>query len=436
MIALAIPFTAMATELLNPVPFHEVKMTDDFWRPKVDTLSAATLPHAFQSTQVAVDRLEITAKYLENGGGEKPFIHRFISSDLFKVMEGAALMLKAEPNKKIERQMDEIIEVIGRAQGKDGYLYASHQTGNAEPGMGDRPYGHVDHSHELYNVGHMYEAAVAYYQATGKDAFLKIAEKSAQHVNQVIFKGDPNYNDGKPVNQAPGHEEIELGLLKLYRATGNELYRDMSKKFLDIRGVTHKPTGEGTNHPSYAQQHKPVAQQEKAVGHAVRACYLYAAMAEVDSVFGEQSYTEALDKIWHNIVDTKMHITGGLGAIHGIEGFGPEYELPNEEAYNETCAAVANVFFNYRMFLKYRDAKYVDVAELSLLNNSLAGVSLDGTRFFYVNPLEVNRYFKQRSGWFGTACCPSNISRLIPQVSGYMYAFTADEIYCTFYGGS
>ncbi len=428
--------TAMAAEPLTPTPFHRVKMTDDFWQPKVQRLATSTLPHAMRNVRGTVERLRISAEYLENGGGQKPAPDRFKSSDLFKVMEGAALMIKAAPNPQIEKRMDEIIEIIARAQGKDGYLYASHQTGSVGGMMGNRAYSLVVHSHELYNMGHMYEAAVAYYRATGKDSFLKLAEKSAKHVNKVFFEGDPNYNDGKPVNQAPGHEEIELGLVKLYRVTGNKLYLDMSKKFLDIRGVTYTPRGTGVMSPTYAQQHRPVAEQEKAVGHAVRAGYLYAAMAEVDSELGDQAYTEALNKIWHNIVDTKMHITGGLGAVHGIEGFGPEYVLPNEDAYNETCAAVANVFFNYRMFLKYRDAKYVDVAEVSLMNNSLSGVSQDGKSFFYPNPLEVKRKHKQRSGWFGCACCPSNIARLIPQVSGYMYAHTADEIYCTFYGSS
>jgi len=347
------------------------------------------------------------------------------------------LMIQAQPNKEVEKKLDEIIDIIAQAQADDGYLYASHQTGSIHVReMGEKPYSHVIHSHELYNVGHLYEAAVAYKQATGKDNFLKIAEKSADHVNKVIFEGDPNYNGGKPVNQAPGHEEIELGLLKLYRLTGKKKYLEMAKKFLDIRGVTFIPKGKGVDSPTYAQQHKPVAEQRKAVGHAVRAGYLYAAMAEVDSILGTETYTEALSSIWHDIVDTKMHITGGLGATHGIEGFGPEYDLPNENTYNETCAAVANVLFNYRMFLKFKDAKYVDVAEVSLLNNSLAGMSLDGKKFFYPNPLEADTRLRQRQGWFGCACCPSNIARLIPQISGYLYATSGDSIYCTFYGGN
>lgn len=302
-------------------------------------------------------------------------------------------------------------------------------------GMGDKPYAWVVHSHELYNVGHLYEAAVAYYQATGKTNLLDIAEKSAQHVNKVFFEGDPNYNGGVPVNQAPGHQEIELALVKLYRVTGNSLYLDMAKKFVDIRGITYVPDGEGTMSPEYAQQHAPVREQCEAVGHAVRAVYLYSAMSDVGSLTADPTMNPALDCIWHNIVDTRMHITGGLGAIHGIEGFGPEYELPNKEAYNETCAAVGNVFFNHRMFLLEKDGKYMDVAEVALLNNVLAGVNLEGNKFFYVNPLESSGRI-DRSHWFGTACCPTNLARLIPQVSGLMYAHTANEIYCAFYTGN
>ena len=308
--------------------------------------------------------------------------------------------------------------------------------------MGDKPYSNVIHSHELYNMGHMYEGAIAYYQATGKDKWLKVAEKSAQHINKVFFEGDPNYNNGKPVNQAPGHQELELALTKLYRITGNKLYLNMAKKFLDIRGKTFIPNGERYNSPIYAQQHLPVTEQRKAVGHAVRATYLYSGMADVGGLFGISDYDKALKSIWNDIVDKKMSITGGLGAVQGIEGFGPDYVLPNKESYNETCAAVGNVFFNFRMFLRTRDARYMDVAEISLLNNSLAGVNIEGNKFFYVNPLEAdgttefNHGKAGRSPWFNTACCPSNIARLIPQVSGMMYSYSGDEIYLTFYGSS
>ena len=421
------------------VPFHQVRMEDQTWRPRIKELVGKTLPHALKQTEVAQVRLRLCAEWLESGGKtQKPAPHRFNTSDLYKVLEGAALMIQSEPNKEIELQIDRITDVIARAQKKDGYLYISHIVGNPWiQEMGPRPYSHVIHSHELYNVGHLYEAAVAYAQATGKTKLLEIAEKSALHVNKVIFEGgDPAYNAGQPVNQAPGHQEIELGLVKLHNYTGKAIYLEMAKKFLDIRGVTFVPDGTGVNSPSYAQQHKPVAAQRKPAGHAVRATYQYAAMAEVDSLLGTKDFSTALDSIWANITDTRMHITGGLGAVHGIEGFGAEYELPNKHTYLETCAAVGNVFFNMRMFLKYKSAKYVDVAEVALLNNCLAGIGLNGTSFFYPNPLEAETGHSPRSGWFGTACCPSNIARLIPQVSGYMYATGSNQLFCLLYGSN
>lgn len=344
-----------------------------------------------------MDNLRKTGNYLNGVKDELPFPHRFVASDLYKVMEGAAYLLTLEKDLALEHTMDSIIDLIGNAQEEDGYLYEAHTTGVSAShehwggaGMGDKPYSWVVHSHELYNMGHMYEGAVAYYLATGKDKWLKIAEKNARHINHVFFEGDPKHNNGNPVNQAPGHQEIELALVKLYRTTGDSLYLKMAQKFIDIRGVTYQPEGEGVMAPSYAQQHLPVREQTKAVGHAVRATYLYAGMADVLAQTGDKSLQPALDSIWNNIVDMRMHITGGLGAIHGIEGFGPEYVLPNKDAYNETCAAVGNVMFNYRMFLTKKDARYVDVAEVALYNNVLAGVNLDGNKFFYVNPLEAD----------------------------------------------
>ncbi len=432
---------------ITPVPFHEVILDDDFWKLRLEIQSQVLVPFALDKTLPAVEALQKAGDFLDGDTNALPTPHRYRSSDLYKVMEGASYVLKHNPG--LENRMDEIIDIIANAQKEDGYLYVAHITGVSKDhdhwgggGMGDKPYSWVFHSHELYNMGHMYEAAIAYYQATGKDRWLKIAEKNAQHINRVFFEGDPDYNDGKPVNQAPGHQELEIALTKMYRVTGNELYLDMAKKFLDIRGKTFVPEGEGYLSAEYAQQHLPVAEQRKAVGHAVRAAYMYSGMADVGALSGVDDYEVALKSIWHDLVDTKMSITGGLGAVRGIEGFGPSYVLPNKEAYNETCAAVGNVFFNFRMFLMSGDAGYMDVAEVSLLNNALAGVSLEGNRFFYVNPLESDGMEKfnhgqaGRSPWFNTACCPSNIARLIPQVSGMMYAYTGDAAYITFYGSS
>ena len=442
---------------LIPVAFNEVILEDKFWKPRLITQVETLVPFALDKTINAQIALRQTGNFLSGIMDSLPKPHAYQSSDLYKVMEGAAYLLFLEENRALEKRMDDIIDLISSAQKKDGYLYVGHITGVSsgisnkikDPTinrmvwmMGDKPYSNVIHSHELYNMGHMYEGAIAYYQATGKDKWLKIAEKSAQHINKVFFEGDPNYNNGKPVNQAPGHQELELALTKLYRITGNKLYLNMAKKFLDIRGKTFIPNGERYNSPIYAQQHLPVTEQRKAVGHAVRATYLYSGMADVGGLFGISDYDKALKSIWNDIVDKKMSITGGLGAVQGIEGFGSDYVLPNKEAYNETCAAVGNVFFNFRMFLRTRDARYMDVAEISLLNNSLAGVNIEGNKFFYVNPLEADGTTKfnhgnaGRSEWFNTACCPSNIARLIPQVSGMMYSFSDDEIYLTFYGSN
>ncbi len=428
---------------IRPVSFCHVEISDEFWRPRLETLKRTTLPFALEKNERAIENLRRCGAFLRGEKAEMPFPHRFVSSDLFKVMEGGAYLLMLEEDEELESTFDEIIRIIGEAQKEDGYLYVAHTCGIPNINeMGERPYSFVVHSHELYNMGHMYEGAIAYHQATGKREWLDIAEKNANHIYNVFFEGNPNYNDGIPVNQAPGHQEPELALCKLYRATGNIRYLEMAKRFLDIRGVTFVPDGLETNAPLYAQQHLPVAEQTEAVGHAVRAGYMYAAMADVSALTGDDSYRNALDQIWQNIVDTRMHITGGLGAVHGIEGFGAEYELPNGDAYNETCAAVANVFFNHRMFLMHQEARYFDVAEVALLNNVLAGINIEGNEFFYVNPLEsdgekeFNHGSAGRSPWFDCACCPSNLARLVPQISGYMYAHTDDEIYLLLYGQS
>lgn len=432
-------------ETLTPISFEQVILQDQFWLPRLKTQKQTLVPFALEKTEPAIENLRRVGEYLKTGKGKLENLPRYVASDLFKVMEGAAYLLTLEKHPELEKQMDEIIEIIAEAQCPDGYLYewftAPFKKKNGW-GAGDKPYTFVVHSHELYNMGHMYEAAVAYYRATGKRKWLDVAEKNAQHINKVFFEGDPNYNDGKPVNQAPGHQEIELALVKLYQVTGNSLYLDMAQKFIDVRGVTYKPEGNGIMAPSYAQQHLPVREQRTAEGHSVRAMYLYSGMADIVASKGDTTLIPALESIWHDIVDKKMHINGGLGAVPGIEGFGPAYVLPNLDTYDETCAAVGNVLFNYRMFLASGDAKYVDVAEVALYNNVLAGVNIEGNRFFYVNVLEANgkKTFNHgragRSPWFGTACCPSNMARLIPQVPGMIYSHTEDDIFCALYASN
>ena len=434
-------------ESLTPVTFEKVALEDSFWLPRLKTQKETLVPFSLEKTEQAVENLRRVGEWVQKGKGEKLMnLPRYVASDLFKVMEGAASLLAVERDEKLEAQMDQIIDIIAASQCEDGYLYElfsvpkdmHHHHGW---GAGDGRYTFVVHSHELYNMGHMYEGAVAYYRATGKRKWLDVAEKNAQHINRVFFEGDPNYNGGKPIMQAPGHQEIELALIKLSQATGNKLYADMAKNCIDVRGVTYCPEGEGVMAPSYAQQHQPVREQRTAEGHSVRAMYLYSGMADVVAELGDTTLNPALDAIWHDIMDKKIHINGGLGAVPGIEGFGPEYVLPNKDTYDETCAAVGNVFFNYRMFLASGDAKYVDAAEVSLYNNVLAGVNLEGNKFFYVNVLEAdgkkafNHGRAGRSPWFGTACCPSNMARLIPQVSGMIYSHTDDDIYTALYAG-
>lgn len=432
-------------EALTPITFEKVTLQDQFWLPRLKTQKQTLAPFALEKTEPAIENLRRVGEYLKTGKGKLENLPRYVASDLFKVMEGVAYLLTLEKDAELEKQMDEIIDIIADAQCPDGYLYewftAPFKSKNGW-GAGDKPYSFVVHSHELYNMGHMYEAAIAYYRATGKRKWLDVAEKNAQHINKVFFEGDPNYNDGKPVNQAPGHQEIELALVKLHQATGNPLYLEMAQKFIDIRGITYQPEGDGVMAPTYAQQHLPVREQRTAEGHSVRAMYLYSGMADIVASKGDTTLIPALESIWHDIVDKKMHINGGLGAVPGIEGFGPAYVLPNRDTYDETCAAVGNVLFNYRMFLASGDAKYVDVAEVALYNNVLAGVNIEGNRFFYVNVLEAdgkkafNHGRAGRSPWFSTACCPSNMARLIPQVPGMIYSHTDNDIYCGLYASS
>ena len=428
-------------EPLRPLTFEQVSLEDDFWLPRLKTQKETLVPFSLEKTEPAVENLRLVGQYLKTGRQEKmQQLARYVASDLFKVMEGAAYLLTLESDPELEQRMDEIIDIIADAQCEDGYLYepltVPETMYKRSRGTGDRPYSYVLHSHELYDMGHMYEAAIAYYKATGKRKWLDVAEKNARHINKVFFEGDPAYNGGKPVNEAPGHQEIELALVKMYQTTGEKLYLDMAKKFIDIRGQGRNPE------IYYSQQHMPVREQREAVGHSVRALYLYSGMADIVAQTADTTLNPALEAIWHDIADKKIHINGGLGSVPGIEGFGPAYMLPNKDTYDETCAAVGNVFFNYRMFLATGDAKYVDMAEISLYNNVLAGVNLEGNRFFYVNVLEAdgrkafNHGRAGRSPWFGTACCPSNLARLIPQVSGMMYSHVGSDVFCSFYAGN
>lgn len=398
---------------IEPVPISEVKITDDFWHERMVVNRMKTIPHALEQCE-RTGRLK---NFRVAGGLEKGTFNSkypFDDSDVFKIMEGAAYSLIHNPNPALEKYLDTLIMWIAAAQEKDGYLYTYRTImGNeADTGWaGTKRWEKTHlHSHELYNIGHMYEAAIAHYKATGKENFLNVALKSAE---LVMGHFGP---DG--VTDYPGHQEIEIALVKLYRLTGEKKYLDMAKFFLDSR----------KGGMEYNQSHLPVTEQSEAVGHAVRACYMYTAMADIAAFSGEESYMKALQRIWQDVVSTKTYITGGVGSVGGHEGFGEPYDLPNDKAYCETCAGIANVFWNHRMFLNTGESKYIDVLEKSLYNNLLSGVSIEGVEFFYSNPLEWDKPYG-RSEWFNCACCPSNISRFIPSLPGYLYAKTDDALY-------
>jgi len=398
---------------VQPVPFTDVQIKDDFWAPRIKMNHEVTIPIAFRKSEETgrVKNFKIAGGLEE---GKFCSVYPFDDSDVFKIIEGASYSLQTTPDPVLEAYLDSLIYYIGLAQEEDGYLYTYRTI------MGDDSHSWIGSkrwekthilSHELYNLGHMYEAAVAFYQATGKRNFLEIAIKSADLVAN-------DFGWGK-FESYPGHQEIEIGLVKLYRVTGDQKYLDLAMFFLDVRG----PDGE-----EYSQSHKKVTEQDSAVGHSVRAVYMYSGMADVAALTNDQDYVNAISNIWEDIVYRKMYVTGGIGAAGGNEGFAEPYNLPNMTAYCETCASIANVFWNHRMFLHHGEAKYYDVLERTLYNALLSGVSLSGDRFFYPNRLESNGQH-QRQEWFGCACCPSNITRFLPSIPGYIYAQKKNNIY-------
>lgn len=401
---------------ITPVAFNQVRVCDSFWGKRIETNRKVTIPIAFHHCETTgrINNFKIAGGLMK---GKFQSDAPFDDSDVSKIIEGAAYSLASYPDKTLEAYTDSVIYYMSRAQEPDGYLYTYRTImGNgSHDWIGNKRWEKVhEMSHELYNLGHMYEAGVAYYQATGKRNLLDVCIKSA---NLLCHDFGPN-----ALHSYPGHQEVEIGLVKLYRVTGEKKYLDLAKFFLDMRG---RCAWEGT---TYNQSHKPVVEQEEAVGHSVRALYMFTGMADVAAMTGDHSYVEAIDRLWDDIVKTKLYITGGVGAAGGHEGFGGKYELPNASAYCETCAAIANVFWNQRMFLMTGDAKYIDVLERALYNNVLSGVAVSGDRFFYPNRLE-SVTGASRSEWFGCACCPSNISRLIPNVPGYIYATKGNNLY-------
>ena len=413
-------------ETIKPVPFTSVHLDDEFWAPRIETNRKTTIPYAFGKCEETgrVENFVRAAKKLrgETLEDDKVRGYSFDDTDIYKILEGASFGLSVKADPKMEKYLDSLIEKIAAAQEPDGYLYTARTINPEKPHhwAGKKRWEKVSQlSHELYNMGHFYEAAVAHYQATGKKTMLNIATQNADLLCRVFRPGG---------NKSwAGHQIIEMGLCKLYRTTGRKRYLDLAKFLLDTRG----PDGR-----TYDQSHKRVVDQEKGVGHAVRATYMYSGMADVATLTGDKSYITAIDRIWDNIVGTKLYITGGLGQPGGPEGFAGEYNLGNN-AYCETCAGIGNVYWNHRLFMLHGDAKYIDVLERTLYNNVIDGVSLDGKKFFYPNTLSSSGTGRRpaRSEWFGCACCPGNIARFIASVPGYVYAVKGGDVYVNLYAG-
>jgi len=414
----------------KPVPFTQVKITDKFWQPRIATNKKVTIPYAFQKCE-DTGRIENFAIAAGQKAGQFQSAYPFDDSDVYKIIEGASYALISQPDEKLDRYLDSLIAFIAAAQEEDGYLMTWRTIDPQKPpnqwsGTAAR-WSDLDNGHELYNVGHLYEAAVAHYLATGKKSLLNVALKNA---NLIVDIFGPGKMEGYP-----GHQEIEIGLVKLYRVTNEAKYLELAQAFLDRRGQRDfKKEGTLWETGKYWQNHAPVTEQTEAVGHAVRACYMYTGMADVAALTGNAAYLQAIRAIWENAVSKKLYITGGVGSAGHGEAFGENYELPNREAYCETCAAIANVFWNHRMFLLTGEAQFMDVLERTLYNGLIAGVSLTGNRFFYSNRLESDS--EERSEWFACSCCPSNICRFIPSVGGYIYAQKGNSLYVNLYIGS
>lgn len=407
---------------IQEVPFTQVHIQDQFWSPRIETNRTVSIPSAFRECEKngRFDNFAIAA-------GLKKGEHRgdfpFDDTDPYKIIEGASYSLAVKYDPQLDHYLDSVISIITAAQEPDGYLTTcvTNRCTRLSGWWGSSRWEKIN-SHELYNSGHLYEAAVAHYRATGKRTLLDVAIKNADLVCQVFGPGE------NQKHVPSGHPIIEMALCKLYKVTGEQRYLDMARYFVE-------ETGRGTDGhklSEYSQDHKPILQQDEMAGHAVRAGYLYSGVADVASLTGDTAYFHALTRLWDNLAGRKLYITGGMGSRAQGEGFGPDYELPNHTAYCETCAAISNVYWNYRMFLATGDAKYMDVLERALYNGVISGVSLSGDKFFYDNPLE-SQGEHDRQRWFGCACCPGNITRFMASVSGYTYATQASDIYVNLY---
>ncbi|MCB1131074.1 MAG: glycoside hydrolase family 127 protein [Verrucomicrobiae bacterium] len=419
---------------VRPVPFTDVGFSSGLLHDRQETNVKVTLPFALGQLESAnrLKNFDLAAETMQRrAAGEAGFQNRpvtqytFDDSDVYKVLEGAAFCLSVQADPELEKQLEGIIKRVAAAQEPDGYLYTwrtMHPDSPVHDWIGQKRWEKAPQlSHEFYNLGHLYEAGTAYTQATGSKSLMDICLKSAELLHH-------DFGDGKDVN-VPGHQVVEMGLAKLYRSDGDQRWLDLARYFLESR------RGKGGE---YSQDHKPVLEQSEAVGHAVRANYMYAGMADVAALGGDQRYLAAINRIWENVVGKKLHLTGGVGARGAGEAYGDNYELPNR-CYNETCAAIGFLFWNHRMFLMTGDAKYMDVFERTLYNGFLSGVSLSGDRFFYPNPLEYdgseanNHGHAGRAPWFGCACCPPNMLRTVASIGGYAYAVKDRSLFVNLY---
>jgi len=419
---------------ITAVPAVQVKLTDTFWAPKLEINRRVTIPHIMRENESTgrVDNFRKAAGLMAGAYLGR----RFNDTDIYKVVEAASLSLKAQPDSALEQKVDELIALIAQAQQPDGYLFPARtiDPNNPAPGVGRERWVFENGSHELYNSGHLYEAAVAHFLSTGKRTLLNVAIKDA---DLVAASFGPNAR-----HAIPGHEVIEVGLVKLYRVTGNRKYLNAAKFFIDERGKPHpdmQPYPEGPfamyNERAYKQDQAPFVDQQRAVGHAVRAVYLYMGAADVAALTDDPKYKAALDRLWDDMTSKRMYLTGGIGARGTTESFGEDFELPNRRAYTETCASVGNLLWGHRMFLLHGEGKYLDVLEQVLYNGYLSGVSLSGDRFFYQNPLESAGRV-ERSAYFDVACCPANLSRLMEQIPGLLYSTKGRDVFVNLYAAN
>lgn len=407
---------------VKEVPFTQVHIDDQFWAPRIETNRTVSIPSAFHECEVngRFDNFAIAGGLMK---GEHRGDFSFDDTDPYKIIEGASYSLAVRYDPDLDAYLDSVITLIAAAQEPDGYLTTcvTNNCTRLSGWWGTSKWQKIN-SHELYNSGHLYEAAVAHYLATGKRSLLDVAIKNADLVCEVFGPGE------NQKHVPSGHPIVEMALAKLYKVTGDKRYLDTARYFVE-------ETGRGTDghrlNP-YSQDHMPILDQDEIVGHAVRAGYLYSGVADVAALTNDTAYFEAISRIWDNMASRKLYITGGIGSRAQGEGFGPEYELNNHTAYCETCAAIANVYWNYRMFLATGDAKYADVLERALYNGVISGVSLSGDKFFYDNPLE-SMGEHERQKWFGCACCPGNVTRFMASVPNYVYATQGDDVFVNLY---